>query len=216
MGNTLMGQALIEQAKAMCQEIAQLPEDEAIAVINEIKQALHEVSPLKEEPVDCVLWVKSEEVTQNEYNPNVVAPPEMKLLELSIREDGYTQPIVAWPVADGYEVVDGFHRHRVGKESEVIRERVKGYLPVTIIRSDREGYADRVASTIRHNKARGKHGIQKMSEIIVDLKRRNHNDEWIAEKLGLDPDEILRLAQISGLAEMFADREFSEAWSIEE
>lgn len=216
MANSLIGLSIVERMQSLCIEIAQLDESEAIEVINATKQALHEVSPLKSEPVDCVIWVKSEEVHANLYNPNSVAPPEMRLLELSIKEDGYTQPIVTFPENGSFEVVDGFHRHRVGRESKIVNKRVKGYLPITAIRSDRQEYGDRVASTIRHNKARGKHGIQKMSELIVDLKRRNHSNKWIAEELGLDPDEILRLAQISGLAEMFADREFSEAWEVVE
>lgn len=216
MNTSLLGSSIVEQMQALCQQIAQLPEDEAVSVINEIKLALHEVSPLKEEPVDCVLWVPAEQVEGNIYNPNKVAPPEMKLLELSIKNDGYTQPIVVYPEGEGYTVVDGFHRHRVGKESKVVRKRVKGYLPVTTIRSDREGYSDRVAATIRHNRARGKHQVQAMSEIIQDLTKRNHSDEWIARELGMDADEVLRLKQISGLAEMFADREFSQAWEIVE
>lgn len=216
MGNTLIGASIIERMQELCNEIAMLDEDEAIQVINEAKMALHAVSPLKDEPVDCVVWVKNDTVEANEYNPNIVAPPEMKLLELSIDADGYTQPIVAFPENGRYTVVDGFHRHRVGKESKKVQRRVKGYLPVTIIRPDREGYADRVASTIRHNRARGKHQVQAMSEIVQDLARRNWSDAKIARELGMDPDEVLRLKQISGLAEMFADKEFSEAWEIGE
>lgn len=216
MGNTLIGASIIERMQELCNEIAMLDEDEAIQVINEAKMALHAVSPLKDEPVDCVVWVKNDTVEANEYNPNIVAPPEMKLLELSIDADGYTQPIVAFPENGRYTVVDGFHRHRVGKESKKVQRRVKGYLPVTIIRPDREGYADRVASTIRHNRARGKHQVQAMSEIVQDLARRNWSDTKIARELGMDPDEVLRLKQISGLAEMFADKEFSEAWEIGE
>lgn len=216
MGNTLIGNALIEQAQEIARQIAFLPEDEAVEVLNSIKRALHEVSPHRDEPVDCVLWVKSEDVEANEYNPNKVAPPEMKLLELSIQNDGYTQPIVAYPEQEKYTVVDGFHRHRVGKESKIVRERVKGYLPITAIRPDREGYEDRVAATIRHNRARGKHQVQAMSEIVQELARRNWTDAKISRELGMDADEVLRLKQISGLAEMFADREFSEAWEIVE
>lgn len=215
MGNTLVGNALMEQAQEMARQIALLPEDEAVDVLNAIKLALHEVSPHKEEPVDCVLWVKSEIVEGNSYNPNAVAPPEMKLLEISIDQDGYTQPIVAYPENGNYTVVDGFHRHRVGKESKKVQKRVKGYLPITVIRPDREAYEDRVAATIRHNRARGKHKIQAMSEIVQELARRNWTDTKISRELGMDADEVLRLKQISGLAEMFADREFSEAWEIE-
>lgn len=163
-----------------------------------------------------MLWIPAEQVEANDYNPNVVAPPEMKLLELSITEDGYTQPVVAFPEDDGYTVIDGFHRHRIGRESKTVRKRIKGYLPVTLIRPDREGRTDRIASTIRHNRARGKHQIAAMSEIVVELSRRNWSDARIGRELGMDPDEVLRLKQISGLAEMFADREFSEAWEVEE
>lgn len=113
-------------------------------------------------------------------------------------------------------VVDGFHRNRVGKESEKVKKRIFGYLPVTIINQDRTERSDRVASTIRHNRARGKHRIDLMSEIVVDLKRRNWSDEKIARELGMDADEILRLSQISGLAEMFADAEFSHAWEVDQ
>lgn len=208
-------QSLIDQFSLLCQQMADLPLAEQITVMNAAKLALHEHSPFHNEPVDCVLWIASETIHANDYNPNNVAPPEMKLLELSIASDGYTQPIVAWHEEDGYEVVDGFHRHRIGTTSKKVRQRIQGYLPITVIRPDREGYADRVASTIRHNRARGKHQIQAMSEIVVDLSRRNHSDEWIARELGMDPDEVLRLKQISGLAEMFADQEFSEAWDVE-
>lgn len=212
MGHTLLAAAIAEQTRALCENLATLGTDERVEALNQIKLALHAISPHKDNPVDCVLWVKAEQVEANDYNPNVVAPPEMRILELSINEDGYTQPIVAFAEGDGYTVVDGFHRHRVGKESAVVRHRVHGYLPVTLIRPDREGKADRIASTIRHNRARGKHQVQAMSEIVQELARRNWTDAKIARELGMDADEVLRLKQISGLAEMFADREFSEAW----
>ena len=183
-----------------------------IVAINHIKSALKEISPMNSEPVDCVLWVPANQVAANDYNPNRVAPPEMKLLELSISEDGYTQPIVVMREDSHYEVVDGFHRHRVGTESPSVKERVHGMLPVTVINNDRTNKADRIASTIRHNRARGKHQVSSMSDIVVDLKRRNWSDEKIGLELGMEPDEVLRLAQISGLAELFADREFSQAW----
>jgi len=196
-------------------ELPSFPEAELIAIINHAKQVLHAHSPFKNEPVDCVLWVKSEAVTANDYNPNNVAPPEMKLLQHSIREDGYTQPVVTWDNAGCLEVVDGFHRTRVAKECDDIKERVKGYLPVVVTNSDRAERGDRIAATIRHNRARGKHRIDSMSEIVVELKRRNWSPKKIGIELGMDPDEVLRLTQISGLAEIFADREFSEAWAAE-
>jgi len=212
----LLGNLAIEHGNALANEVADLPEMERIEALNAIRLALHEVSPLKDEPVDCVLWVPAVDVCANDYNPNQVAPPEMRLLERSIDADGYTQPVVTWPNTGHYEVVDGFHRHRVGQESPTIRKRVKGLLPITVIRSDREDRGDRIAATIRHNRARGKHLVQGMSDIVIELSRRNWSNEKIARELGMDPDEVLRLKQISGLAEMFADREFSEAWEITE
>lgn len=188
---------------------------EQIKFINDLKMYLHSISPFVNEPVDCVIWVKSDEVVANDYNPNAVAPPEMELLRHSIVSDGYTQPIVTWQENGNYEVIDGFHRNRVGKECEEVRERIHGYLPVVFTNEDRHGKGDRIAATIRHNRARGKHKIDSMSEIVVDLKRRNWSPKKIGKELGMDQDEVLRLAQISGLAEMFADREFSEAWEAD-
>jgi ParB-like chromosome segregation protein Spo0J len=140
----------------------------------------------------------------------------MKLLEVSIMEDGYTQPIVTFDESTHRTVVDGFHRNRVGKESELVRNRVHGYLPVVSINNEKTDKADRIASTIRHNRARGKHRVDSMSDIVVELKKRNWSDEKISKHLGMDADEVLRLSQISGLTEMFEDKEFSEAWDTEE
>lgn len=195
--------------------LAGLSERARIHAINQIRLRLHHVSPFADEPVDCVLWVPAEEVGANDYNPNAVAPPEMKLLEHSISEDGYTQPIVVWRAADGYEVVDGFHRNRVGKESDTVRERVRGHLPVTIVNETRTDRGDRIAATIRHNRARGKHKVEAMSDIVIELKRRNWTDAKIGRELGMDPDEVLRLCQITGLAEAFQNHEFSEAWEVD-
>jgi len=211
---SLIGLGIVERVQSLAGELAMLPEDERIEVINEIKLLLHSVSPMSGEPVDCVLWVPANDVQANDYNPNVVAPPEMKLLELSIEADGFTQPIVTFPINGHREVIDGFHRNRVGKDSKTVSKRLRGYLPVTTIRSDRQDREDRIASTIRHNRARGRHQVADMSEIVVELSRRNWSDKKIGRELGMDPDEVLRLKQISGLAEMFADEEFSEAWEI--
>ena len=210
--SNLFGAEIINEAKKIFSQINDVNDAEKVRLINELKMELHQHSPFSDEPVDCILWVDSELVAANDYNPNVVAPPEMKLLEHSIKSDGYTQPIVVWPVNGNYEVVDGFHRNRVGKESKIVKKRTKGYLPVAIINPDREGRNNRIAATIRHNRARGKHSIDGMSEIVVELKRRNWSFKKIGRELGMDPDEVLRLTQISGLAEMFADRDFSEAW----
>ena len=196
-------------------QISEMDLDTKIAAINEIKALLKTISPFENEPVECVQWVKADKVIANDYNPNSVAPPEMELLHVSIQEDGYTQPIVVWQHDGIYEVVDGFHRNRVGKEYKDITERIHGYLPVVIINDDRHDRGDRVASTIRHNRARGKHRVEAMSDIVIELKRRNWSDAKIARELGMDADEVLRLTQITGLAEMFADKEFSTAWEVD-
>ena len=164
---------------------------------------------IKQHPVSSVQWIEADRVVANDYNPNSVAPPEMELLRLSIKEDGYTQPIVTWLRDDGlHEVVDGFHRHKVGKEMGLT------HLPIVVINQDRIDKGDRIASTVRHNRARGKHAVTAMSDLVQDLVRRNWSDAKIAKNLGMDADEVLRLKQISGLAEMFADQEFSEAWEV--
>jgi ParB-like chromosome segregation protein Spo0J len=204
--------AIKEIGDLISTHLESLPLSEKVIAINSLRLIIHEHSPFNLEPVDCVQWIPGEFVETNDYNPNSVAPPEMELLRLSISNDGYTQPIVAWDKEDHFEVIDGFHRNRVGKECDDIKERIHGYLPLAIIRGDREERNDRVASTIRHNRARGKHSIDSMSDIVVDLKRRNWSDKKIGKELGMDPDEVLRLSQISGIAEMFSDQEFSEAW----
>lgn len=204
-----------ETLKKELERIDQLSIEDKVKEINELKKGIKKISPFVKEPVDCVIWVKSDEVVANEYNPNHVAPPEMELLHTSIKEDGYTQPIVVYQHDGKYEVVDGFHRNRVGKEYKDINERIKGYLPVVVINEDVADKGQRIASTIRHNRARGKHQVEAMSDIVLDLRKRNWSNEKIAKKLGMDADEVLRLAQITGLAEMFADKDFNEAWECD-
>jgi len=165
---------------------------------------------VKEHPVSNLQWLPIEKIFSNDYNPNSVAPPEMKLLELSITTDGFTQPIVVWETKNGFEVVDGFHRYLIGKKLKL------SHLPVVIINKDRTDRNDRIAATIRHNRARGKHQVGEMSNIVLELARRNWSDEKIAKELGMDSDEVLRLKQITGIAALFSDREFSEAWEIEQ
>jgi ParB-like chromosome segregation protein Spo0J len=191
------------------------PLDERVQLLNTARAVLAEFSPFASEPVDSVQWVLTDDVEANDYNPNAVAPPEMELLRLSIQSDGYTQPIVTNQEEGSYVVVDGFHRNRVGRECEDVRERLHGYLPVVQIRGTQTDRPDRIASTIRHNRARGKHQVLAMSDIVLELKRRNWSDDKIARELGMDADEVLRLAQITGLAEAFKDREFSEAWEAD-
>jgi len=205
-------QDVVSQCVAAFSGLADLCLDEKVEALNMIREALLAHSPYKSEPVDCVRWVKSDLVTANDYNPNSVAPPEMKLLERSITEDGYTQPIVSWARDGVFEVVDGFHRHRVGKESATVRARVHGYLPAVVINGTREDKGDRMAATIRHNRARGEHKVESMADIVVELKRRFWSDQKIATELGMDADEVLRLTQVTGLAGIFAERDFSGAW----
>lgn len=160
----------------------------------------------KKHPVNNVIWVEQSLVYANDYNPNKVAPPEMELLQRSIEADGFTQPIVTWKTPDGYQVIDGFHRHIVGKKIGLT------HLPIVVVNDNSTSRNDRIASTIRHNRARGKHQISSMSDIVIELSRRNWSDQRIAKELGMDADEVLRLKQITGLAEAFSDQEFSEAW----
>lgn len=195
--------------------LAALPLAERVQAINALRRAIHEVSPFRDEPVDLVEWVPADSVVANDYNPNSVAPPEMELLRLSIMADGYTQPIVTMPEGGNRIVIDGFHRNRVGKECADVRQRVGGYLPVVRIKESQEDRSNRMASTIRHNRARGKHKVEAMSDIVIELKRRNWSDERIGRELGMDPDEVLRLCQITGLAEAFADQSFSQAWEVD-
>lgn len=198
----LFSLSIRDKIQSIIEDLNALPLHDRVQSLNEIRRTLHDASPFASEPVDCIEWVLSESVHANDYNPNSVAPPEMKLLEVSIMEDGYTQPIVTFSEETGTrEVVDGFHRNRVGKESKAVRKRVNGYLPVVTINSGRTDKADRMAATIRHNRARGKHRVDAMSDIVIDLRKRNWTDEKIARELGMEPDEVLRLCQISGLAE---------------
>lgn len=208
---SLIAADLVDRAESLAAELEALPFDERVECLNAIRRSLHRASPFRDEPVDFVAWVPAPVVEANDYNPNAVAPPEMKLLRRSIEEDGFTQPIVAWDDDGRTEVVDGFHRHRVGKECSTVRERTKGYLPLVTINADRADRGDRIAATIRHNRARGKHRVAAMSEIVVELTRRNWSEARIGRELGMDADEVLRLRQITGLAELFANREFSEA-----
>lgn len=161
-------------------------------------------------PVYNVLRIHIDKIRANAYNPNAVAPPEMKLLETSIWEDGYTMPVVCYylPEDDVYEIVDGYHRYTTLKTSKRIFEREKGYLPCVVIEKD---ITNRMASTIRHNRARGSHSIELMSNIVTDLLNAGMSDGWIIKHIGMDKDELLRLKQITGLASLFKDFEFSES-----
>lgn len=165
-------------------------------------------------PVYNIKRVQIDKIQANTYNPNSVAPPEMKLLYQSIKEDGYTMPIVCYYLedVDKYEIVDGYHRYTVMLKHKDIYEREEGCLPVSVIDKPVEC---RMASTVRHNRARGEHSVDLMVNIVSELKESGMSDAWISRNLGMDYDEILRLKQISGLAALFKDEEFSKSWEIE-
>lgn len=166
-------------------------------------------------PVYNIKRVPIEKIRANAYNPNHVAPPEMKLLELSIWEDGYTMPIVCYyiPEEDIYEIVDGFHRYTTMKTSKRIYDREEGYLPVSVIDKP---IGERMASTIRHNRARGSHDLDLMSNIVAELIEIGKTDSWIMKKIGMSADELLRLKQVTGLASLFKNNTFSNSWELED
>jgi len=184
--------------------------DEQVSALNALREKLHEVSPFSE-PVEHIKWVSQDAVEGNDYNPNEVATPEMELLHKSIKEDGYTQPIVTYETEPGhFEVVDGEHRTIIGKEYDDVRERLHDHVPVTVIDKSEK---HRMGSTIRHNRARGTHQIRDMSDIVVELFDQGWTDERIMEELGMERDEVLRLKQVSGLKKAFSDHEFSQSWT---
>ena len=162
-------------------------------------------------PVYQIIAVPVEKVEANSYNPNKVAPPEMQLLYDSIKEDGYTMPIVCYHDVerDKYIIVDGFHRYRVMMEHRDIYERERGVLPVSVIDKPLDC---RMASTIRHNRARGTHDVDLMSNIVSELHELGRSDAWISKHLGMDAEEILRLKQITGLSALFREGQFGQAW----
>lgn len=168
---------------------------------------------MSKSPVYNVKAVPLKKIRANAYNPNSVAPPEMKLLEVSIWEDGYTMPIVCYYVEDEdiYEIVDGYHRYTTMLTSQRIRERENGLLPISVIDKPQ---GERMASTIRHNRARGSHNVELMSNIVAELVEMGKSDAWILKHIGMDADELLRLKQITGLAALFKDREFSKSWEV--
>jgi ParB-like chromosome segregation protein Spo0J len=202
-----------ELKKQLIEELRNLNTDDLISEINDLNSQIAIIHPIQH-PVNNIQFIKMGNLIANQYNPNKVAPPEMKLLEKSILEDGYTMPIVAYKNKKDtvYTIVDGFHRHRVGKESLKIRETLKGYLPVSIINKND---SERMASTIRHNRARGVHNVQVESEeIVAKLVLQGWSDKRIREELGYDEDELNRKKQITGLGILFKNREFSMSWEI--
>jgi len=189
--------------------------DEKIDTLNYVRSELHSVSPLKNHPVDFVFWQKSIEVEANEYNPNSVAPPEMKLLYESILNDGYTMPIVSFKDETITRIVDGFHRRETERNNKDISDSTFGRVPLTSIRVEQTDSSNRMASTIRHNRARGSHSIELMSQIVSELVEMGKGDAWICKHIGMSIDELLRMKQITGLASLFQNKSFSDSWEVE-
>lgn len=205
-----MNRTISEAVNTIINEISCMDLDGKVETLNEVRSCLGDVSPFKSEPCDCILWVRQDKIQANEYNPNHVAAPEMNLLYESIKSDGYTMPIVTYDLGNGKrEIVDGFHRNRVGREHSDIKNRIHGYLPVSTIDKPED---ERIGSTIRHNRARGTHGIRPMSDIVLELSQMGWSDSKICQKLGMDLDEVIRLKQITGLKEAFINHEFSKSW----
>jgi ParB-like chromosome segregation protein Spo0J len=203
----------IEELEIGIKELSSLPPHERIEAINRLMKVIGEVHP-NTDPVSSVRWVPAEMVVANSYNPNSVMPPEMRLLYLSIKEDGYTQPIVVvWDEErKKFVVVDGEHRDLVGKEYRDIRERTHGYVPIVILE---KSLAERMASTIRHNRARGIHAVLGMVDLVVALVNAGLSDAEIGKQLGMDADEVLRLKQTSGIPALFKNRSYSRSWILD-
>lgn len=186
-------------------------EEEKLAVLNDIRRYISTLSPCKGQPVDFVRWVPVDMVEPNDYNPNSVAKKEMQLLYVSIKEDGYTQPTVTiWDEKKSkYIIVDGFHRYFTCKTNEDIRKRNKGCLPIVVIDKN---INERMASTVRHNRARGKHSVQGMSKLVFEMLDNGWRDEDICNELGLEAEELLKLKYITGFAKLFENVEYKKAW----
>jgi ParB-like chromosome segregation protein Spo0J len=202
---------LIEE---VCDIISKQDQEKKIDILNDVRKMLHDVSPLKHHPVDFVAWVKSDDVEANEYNPNAVAPPEMELLYQSILNDGYTMPIVSYKESEKIRIVDGFHRRETERRNIDISTSTLGRVPITNIRNEQGSTSDRMASTIRHNRARGSHNIELMSQIVSELVEMGKGDPWICKHIGMSPDELLRMKQITGLASLFSNKDFSDSWEV--
>lgn len=188
-----------------------LTDEDKIDAIENIKALLHDLSPLKEQPINRVLWVDIDSVQANDYNPNSVAGQEMSLLYTSIKHDGYTQPVVTIfdQEIQKYVIVDGFHRYFTCKNNADIKQRNHGRLPIVVIKKD---INERMAATVRHNRARGKHSVTGMSNMVFSMLENGWNDAEICNHLGMDADELLRLKHITGFSKLFADAEYNKAW----
>lgn len=204
--------SILDRMRTLIQEAESLEFEDKVSFLNESRRMLHEISPFKNHPVDYVRWAKAETVQANDYNPNHVAPKEMDLLRISIRNSGYTQPIVVAPDVESSNdvVVDGFHRNIVGRTTPDIQKELHGYLPLTDLTGKTR--SERQAATIEHNRARGKHEVDGMGEIVRDMLNQGVSEADIAEKLGMTAEELLRLEQFKGVAAALANTHYARAW----
>ncbi|WP_067708960.1 ParB N-terminal domain-containing protein [Erwinia sp. ErVv1] len=186
--------------------------EDRIHSLNEIRKTLSQHSPFQHHPIDSVEWVKMSDIELNNYNPNKISPYEFTLLRVSLLRNGYTQPVIVHEENNKYIVIDGEHRFRLGMETPELQQSLHGYIPVAKISNVH--LQDRMAATIRHNRARGLNSVQGMTEIVVSLSNKGWDDEKISSELGMEQDEILRLKQLSGLEELFRNEEYTEAWTI--
>lgn len=188
-----------------------LTEEEQIVFFEEIKELIHEISPLKSQPVNRIKWVDINKVSPNDYNPNSVAKKEMGLLYTSILHDGYTQPVVTIydEVKEKYIIIDGFHRYFTCKSNKDILDRNKGRLPIVVLNKD---INDRMASTVRHNRARGMHSVTGMSSMVFSMLENGWEDVDICNELGMSVEELVKLKHITGFSKLFEDVEYSKAW----
>jgi hypothetical protein len=203
---------LLDDAVEAVTQYVQMAENqtEQIQAINGLRSLLHDLTPISGQPVGNVQWIHHSQVQANDYNPNAVARNEMRLLYVSIEHDGYTQPIVTIydTELERYIIVDGFHRYTALRNNATIMERCKGYLPVVVIDKD---INDRMASTVRHNRARGKHSVQGMGQIVFDMLLNGADDATICSEIGLEPEELIRLKYVTGFAKLFEASQYSAA-----
>ena len=203
----------IETAKELLLSAKEeMSEDDFIEFIEDLRQATFELSPLNSQPVDRIHWVDINMVQANDYNPNSVAGQEMSLLYTSILHDGYTQPVVTiWDEdINKYVIVDGFHRYFTCKNNQDIKDRNHGRLPIVLIQ---KSINERMAATVRHNRARGKHSVDGMSSMVFSMLDNGWSDAQVCQHLGMEPDELLRLKHITGFSKLFSDAEYSQAWT---
>lgn len=211
---------ILDLARQLADKIDNLPYADKVEALNQSRKILGEASPFKSEPIDCPIWVEGDLIIANDYNPNSVASPEKKLLEHSIRKNGFAMPVIAAPMPSSVahlsqrpqRVVDGFHRHQVGKNVKDIKSRLGGYLPIVNIAGDATDLSHLMSATVEFNRARGEHSIELMAGVVKEMILLGKSDVEIAKDLGMEAEEVLRLKQVTGLASLFAGQTYSKAW----